>query len=534
MIDRVMGIIFRKIPGMKGRMMRKSWNNVGGKANKEIMKAVVFILVIVLIGIPKIGEIESRAADKTISGFDFICDLMEKVILADVNELGVDIKERLIEIVSVKNGVYYVKGTEITKKAYEKYMKTFKLPENKAALLICAVKLGIADSKVKKYKKAVTVAGALGILSRADEVMHGDTVSPESIAFCINNRISDIKKVKKKERNGEAEGYIRGFVKGNAKTYSHTRTLKGHKKLNLKNKEKLLGLLVDKAERYSLSPDFQITRSSKLPRNAELYAYILDSFPNSYYETGFNGMSNKNFFDSGMGLGADSLEIRMQRTSFSFVFPSEIEEFNALEYPSDAFPYKNNVFTKTYRNNIVPNEMVGSSEEFYRYALNVDYRTVEEDEEWLSVMRKYLTDSEIEEYIRHCKENKTVIECDLVAADRSSVYWYNGEYQCKVYAHMRVVSDVPTQLGKTMGTDQEKYGYLYPVKKGYETGVCYTRSVLGPLYLDYQLGEWIDYYVNTSGCADFYGSLCCTNTERGIMIDYTGMYPWLVKFPFLK
>ena len=110
----------------------------------------------------------------------------------------------------------------------------------------------------------------------------------------------------------------------------------------------------------------------------------------------------------------------------------------------------------------------------------------------------------------------------------------NGEYQCKVYAHMRIISDIPTETGKTMGTDQNIYGYLYPVKKGYESGTCFTRSVLGPLYLDYKPGEWLDYYVNTSGCADFYGSLCCTNTERSIMIDYSGLYPWLVRFPFLE
>ena len=230
------------------------------------------------------------------------------------------------------------------------------------------------------------------------------------------------------------------------------------------------------SERFLLSSDYQILRTKKLPRNAKLYPYIVDSFPNAYYETGFNGMTNKNFFDTGVGLGADSLKERMGRTSFSFVFPYEIEEFNSLEYPGDAFSYSNNVFTDTYRNN----------------------------------MRKYLSQNEIDDYIKHCKENKTIIECNLVAADRSSVYWYNGEYQCKVYAHMRIISDIPTETGKTMGTDQDIYGYLYPVKKGY------------------------DYYVNTSGCADFYGSLCCTNTERSIMIDYSGLYPWLVRFPFLE
>ena len=472
---------------------------------------ILLISVIITSVLPVQTKI--NAAKSAVKGFDFVFSIVEA--LKTGGRISADDKK-------------------VSEKTVEKYIKNYKLSKEKAVDLLIAVNIGLIQDKVKNYKKSITLAKALGLVSKADELMYGKKIDPDSVQFCIKNRIKDIGKVKKSERYGEAEGYLRGFIKGSAAEYSHTRSLKGNKKLTKSQAEKLLKLLNNENERYLLSPDHQIIRTKKLPRNAEVYAYIIDSFPNSYYETGFNGMKNKNFFDTGVGLGADTLEERMKRTSFTFVFPYEIERFNSLEYPSDAFSYSNNVFTSTYRNNIVPNELVLSSEEFYRYALNIDYRTIEKDTEWQQVMEKYLSKSEIEDYIKHCKENKTIIECDLVAADRSSVYWYNGEYQCKVYAHMRIISDIPTEMGKTMGTDQETYGYLYPVKKGYEPGTCFTRSVLGPLYLDYQVGEWLDYYVNTSGCADFYGSLCCSNTERGIMIDYSGLYPWLVKFPFLN
>lgn len=482
-----------------------------------IKKSLVTVLLICLMTSLLPLNMKIKAGGKNVQGFEFVYEVVEAIKTAKTGQA-----ENMLE------------NAEITEKQYTKFMKTYKISKEKAVNFAIAIKTGIVKDKVKNYKKDITLAKALGIVAKADELVYGTRVSPESIDFCIKNRIGDITNVKKAERAGEAEGYIRGFIKGSVKQYSHLRSLKGNKKVTVSQADKLLNLLMNPSERFLLSSDYQILRTKKLPRNAELYPYIVDSFPNAYYETGFNGMTNKNFFDTGVGLGADSLKERMGRTSFSFVFPYEIEEFNSLEYPCDAFSYSNNVFTDTYRNNIVPNEMVDSSEEFYRYALNVDYRTVEKNDEWLNVMRKYLSQNEIDDYIKHCKENKTIIECNLVAADRSSVYWYNGEYQCKVYAHMRIISDIPTETGKTMGTDQDIYGYLYPVKKGYESGTCFTRSVLGPLYLDYKPGEWLDYYVNTSGCADFYGSLCCTNTERSIMIDYSGLYPWLVRFPFLE
>ena len=497
------------------------------KIKTEMIPWILMLSMIMAGFLPLSYKVE--AASKTVNGFDFIFCLVEGMIGLQNGDKNQEENGQYI-VSRDKKGIYTVNGTVISEKQYKKYISSYGLSGEKAAAFVAAKKLGIVNDKPKNYKKAITVAKALGLVSRADELLNGIKVSTDAISYCIKNRIADIGKVKKGEQALEAEGYIRGFIKGSAEKYSHVRTLKGHKKLTKSTSGKLLELLFDAEKRYTLSPDFEITRNTKLPKNAELYPYIVDSFPNSYYETGFNGMYTEDFFESGIGAG--TLEERMQRKSFCFVFPNEIERFNSLEYPGDAFPYENNTFYAVYRNNIVPYEMVTSSEEFYKYALNVDYRTLENDEEWLRVMKKYLSDVEIADYIRHCKENKTVLECDLVAADRSSVYWYNGEYQCKVYAHMRVVSDIPTELGKTMGTDQEIYGYLYPVKKGYEAGTCFTRSVLGPLYLDYQMGEWLDYYVNTSGCADFYGSLCCTNTERGIMIDYSGLYPWLIEFPF--
>ena len=436
---------------------------------------------------------------------------------------------------SIDNGTFKAGSKKISDKTIKKYMDKYKLSREDAGYCALAVKAGfVKSSDLKKLKKTITRAVAANLIAQADKLIYAPKITDSDIDFVLKKRIADSDKFSytKTAKNG-AYVFIRGYMTGTAEAaYSDLRYFKPSTKLTVKEAEKLVSMLTGKTERYSLSPSLQVLRKNNLPQNAELYEYILDSYPNAIYETGFNGMTSHAFFESGKGLGADDLMTRMSRTNFTFVFPYEVKAFNALAYPGPDFSYSSNVFLSSYRNDDVPAELAKSSVEFYEYALNVDYRTVKNDKDWQDVMKKYLSSEELNDYIKHCVENKTIIVCDKVAADESLVYWYNGEYNCKVYAHFKVVSDIPLENGKTAGTDQDTYGYLYPVKRGYEPGTLFTRSVLGKLYMGYKMGEWTDLYFNTSGSADMYGSLCCSNTSRGIMIDYSGLYPWLYKLPF--
>ena len=435
---------------------------------------------------------------------------------------------------NIKNGTITIDGKKIKEKTIKKYASKYKLSEKEAAYCIAAVKIKlIKSSGIKKLKKKLNIERAAVLIYDADGLLNKNSVKADDINLVLKERIYDAEKISSESVAKKIAGaYIKGFCVGKAyKDYSPLRVLNPSKKISRKETLKMVDMLFDSTLRYTLTDDLKVIRKDDLPRNAGLYAYILDSYPNAIYETGFNGMTSGTFFDKGEGLGADDLKTRMKRKNFTFVFPKEIEEFNSLKYPGSDFSYSSNVFLDTFRNDSIPGELAASSVEFYTYALNVDYRTIGDDKEWQSVMKKYLTDEELNDYIKHCKENKTVIECDAVYSDSSLVYWYNGEYNCKVYAHMRVVSDLPLEKGKTTGIDQETYGYLYPVKRGYEPGTLFTRSVLGSLYMGYKIGTWTSFYFNTSGSADMYGSLCCSNTSRGIMIDYSGLYPWLYKLP---
>ena len=494
------------------------------KAFNKIWVSMVLVLVLTVCMMP---VTEVSAAQKKVTKLELI-----KLVVDGISKSRFKAGKYTL---SIDNGTFKAGSKKIPEKTIKKYMDKYKLSREDAGYCALAVKAGIIKSSdLKKLKKKMTRAGAAGIIAQADKLIYAPKIKDSDIEFVLKERIADSNKFSsvKAAKNG-AYVYIRGYMTGTAEApYSDLRYFKPSAKLTVGEAEKLVSMLIGKTERNRLSPKYQVLRNTKLPKNAELYEYILDSYPNSIYETGFNGMTSHAFFESGKGLGADDLKSRMSRTNFTFVFPYEIKTFNALTYPSPDFSYNSNVFLSTYRNDDVPAELAKSSVEFYEYALNVDYRTIKNDKDWQNVMKKYLSNEELNDYIKHCTENKTIIVCDKVAADESLVYWYNGEYNCKVYAHFKVVSDIPLETGKTAGTDQDTYGYLYPVKRGYEPSTLFTRSVLGNLYMGYKMGEWTDFYFNTSGSADMYGSLCCSNTSRGIMIDYSGLYTWLYKLPF--
>ena len=493
--------------------------------NRHLRRFIVSIIVTVVM-LTLLPENTAYSAEKYITGIE----LLERIV-DNISESG---KKAGGYTLSTNNGTVKISGKKIKEKTIKKYTSKYKLSEKEAAYCIAAVKIKlIKASGIKKLKKKLNVERAVVLIYDADGLVNKRSIKDSDIETVLKERIYDSEKISSESAAKKIAGaYIKGFCVGKAyKDYSQLRVIGPSKKIGRKDALKMADMLFDSTGRYTLTDDFKVIRKDDLPRNADLYAYILDSFPNEIYETGFNGMTSGSFFESGEGLGADDLKTRMKRKNFTFVFPKEIGEFNSLEYPGPNFSYSSNVFLDTFRNDSVPEELAASSAEFYTYALNVDYRTIEKDKEWQSVMKKYLSDEEFADYIKHCKENKTVIECDAIYTDSSLVYWYNGEYNCKVYAHMRVVSDLPLENGKTTGIDQETYGYLYPVKRGYEPGTLFTRSVLGSLYMGYKIGTWTDFYFNTSGSADMYGSLCCSNTSRGIMIDYSGLYPWLYKLP---
>ncbi len=439
-----------------------------------------------------------------------------------------------------KNGKISVGSKKASVSAINNCMKKYGISRKQAEVMTEASLMGIVGKNTfTDIKRNINRTEAAVILAKADELIYGKEYCPkdgrriteEDIRLTEEERITDLKKIKSaSNRRWFIKAYLYGFMSGKSDgVYTHTRTLNPKAYPSRKTLTAMADRLINIEDRIAMSADWQVCRTEKMPKTAGYYKYIIDSFPNDYYDTSFNGVGRvgKDFFSE--GYAGCTLKERTAKTNFNFVFPGEIEEFNALPYPSDYFGYEGLEFLPKNRNNEIPAGLVRASEEFYRYALNVDYRTVADDKEWRSVMKKYMTDDAIDEYISHCRDNKTIIECDRVAADLSSVYWYDGMYNCKVYAHMRIISDEPLKKGLD---DDEKYGTLFPIRRGRELGDRYSRTTLGPVYMDYKLGEWTDYYFNTNSQRDMYGYLNTSCTVWDIMTDYTGDYPWLLFFPY--
>lgn len=500
---------------------------------RQVLSAVRYIMAVLTIMLMLYGfsgpSEPAQAATGRITGIQFLKKTVDA--MNGYNSTA----GRKIRLGISSTGRVKVCGSVISAKKVKAIKKKYSVSLKNAAYIAAAQKLGLLDSTVLKgIKKDICYRDALAILGRAVEYIDGVTFSQEDIEYVISNRISNITGIRKNgNRKAAARGYMTGIYTGTSDgSYSGTRSIKIKSGLSSKTAAVFIKRLKNKDLRDRFSNDWQVLKKKKLPKNSRYYKYIVADIPNSYYDTGFNGWTDESFETD--GIGKNSLADRVGTTIGPlFVYPSEIEEYNSLAYPED-FVRRGLQYQEENRNEEIPREMIKGVKEFYELALNVDYRTIEKDMEWQNAMGKFLKDYELENYIRHCVENRTIIECDRVAADLSSVYLYDGEYNCKVYAHMRIVSDLPLEKKIFTAEAETDYGYLYPVRTGWSTGSHYTRIYFSPMYLDYSMGEWTDYYFNATGARDLYGCLNCSNTSTGIMIDYSGCFPWLTDFPYRK
>ena len=84
-------------------------------------------------------------------------------------------------------------------------------------------------------------------------------------------------------------------------------------------------------------------------------------------------------------------------------------------------------------------------------------------------------------YFREMKENKTIVECDQIAIDRSAMYYYNGGYYIRCYVHYRIVSS------KVSPVITQWDGKLW----GPYNCVLYSRTSFTNIE-NYKLGKWVD------------------------------------------
>lgn len=288
--------------------------------------------------------------------------------------------------------------------------------------LKAAVDAGIVkDGDFKDYNKYLTRMDAAVLLNRADEYLNGDKVDSRLLDTVIEKRIADIKQIPEEKREAVAKVYAKGFIvgKGNG-MYIQNRSFKGKDYLAGADAKKITALLKDKKGRAKISPDGQLIRTTNLPKNAKDYPYILEAFPNSFYEMKFMYQRAKYYYKP--------------QELIDYASPARFKNisFHGKDMQTVLEKYKDDWMEKVENN--------------LKYRLNVDYRTV--DNTWVDNLRgtytifddpkadKHDTDV-IKNYVKEVKKNKIVIQSKVISVEPSTIYQKDNFY-IRTYVKFKV------------------------------------------------------------------------------------------------
>ncbi len=329
----------------------------------------------------------------------------------------------------------------------------------------------IREGEFSSYSKNITRGDALVILSHADDYLNGTQVTSELIQTAIDKRISDIGKVADVKRDDVAKAYLKGFMKGYSNgAYCTDRELKVTKKITKEGALSCIAMLKDKSKRAKISPDGQLIRTKNLPKTAKNYPYILESFPNEYYDWKFRYEGVTTYVNNKVVEMIDGVDYAAPVDVNKITFYGDMAAIRAErmeKWINDAKVYFNNV-------------------------LNVDYRTI--DESWIDRMietndafryAENMWRISLERYVKKMKENKTIVECKQVDIDPSSLYFFDSLY-LRVHVKFRVVS---TSVSLNMAADT-----LHETE-------AHNSILYSPYFVNIrktELGEWQDRYYEVS------------------------------------
>ncbi len=321
------------------------------------------------------------------------------------------------------------------------------------------------------------------------------------IDFVIKKRISNIDDLKKqKDKILIAKAYLYGYIKGVSDgVFSRTRRVNFSNKPYKTTLENIIAMLTDGSIRYKLSPDYQMLRIStkNMPIMTSYYPYILDSFPNSYYDTKWTNVSTREastedriestyFYKSLTRTLAERYEAAQGEYYYKnkyYVWPSEIAEYASMGEVLDIYKILSSTkgVTLVARKNDIDfyskiDEIIDYIDETY----NVDYRLCDPngdgfDKDWI--------------------KNQTIITCTNIHSDVSSIYEYEGFLCCKIYMTICVKSDKSLEQGKCDGYyeimggkrlpssihDFTRYLMLYyGLEVGKEYNICMSYKLRNP------------------------------------------------------
>ena len=276
----------------------------------------------------------------------------------------------------------------------------------------------------KNKKKAINNGEAALLVNRADEVMNGKNYNKKLYkAVGEKYRLTGIMKLGEKKQDAIKKCFVKGLMLGYSNgEYSQDRSFKPSYKLTIPEAHKILVRLENKTKRVKLSPDGQVTRTTNLPKNYKNYAYILASFPNSFYEKKFMfqrekwGKKPKEFEDY-------TRPKNLRKRTFTSYWGIKYKMSEELDKYQD-------IWCKKVEDNL-------------RLRLSFDYETV--SNRWINELRKtyIIYDNKemdksrpknLRKYASIAKKNKVKLQVQQVVVEPSTMYEDSGFW---VRAHVR-------------------------------------------------------------------------------------------------
>lgn len=246
----------------------------------------------------------------------------------------------------------------------------------------------------------------------------------------LEKRISDIKDIPKSKREAVANIVAKGIIKGYSNgMYVLNREFRGNNKITASGAKDVIQKVLNPQKRDLISPDGQLIRTTNLPKNAGDYEYILESFPNKYYEMNYSFMYLTDYING---------VIRRDE----YAYPKEVD----YEFLYDKFYYNQIIDIETGKYGYY-DEMLSNVEKYLQHIFNVNYRIV--NDKWKEGLAScfvfYSYDNtvynKIDRYISNIKKNHVVVELDKIAIDPGAIYESRGYLRVRAYVKYRVTAD---------------------------------------------------------------------------------------------
>lgn len=354
------------------------------------------------------------------------------------------------------------------------------------AYIESAKKIGLLTNKTfTRYDVYATKAEIAMLLVRADEFKNGVKVSKQLVKEIVEKRISDIKRVRKVYQPFVAKAYALGYIKGSSNgSYSKDRKFNPKYKVTVTYAKQLVSFIHNTKKRHQISPDGQLIRTTNLPEFAKYYPYILESFPNEYYDWEFMFMKYED--DEGTLFGTNKF-----LSLVNYASPKDFKKYNSEKRTWYTYSNKEKITSKELYN-LCSQKWESNVNRYLDTVFNVDYKMLRDNKEWydnlleVSGDGKYnieTTGDKIKEYIEDAVNNKTIVESKVIAVDKSSIYITEGSIYIRAYVKYCIKASSNLQ-------------------REWKSPIVYTEYSY-PNFSNIQLGKWREGFYDVEVTSSF-------------------------------